>query len=567
MTRDATPEYVKGDFEDAKYDHLGFRTSMFRRDGEFQMDTMDPNWALMRAKEPQRPMPPPGVRRYQVKRLVGSHWMQECLYQDGVGAYHRLPVLYHIAEKRWIHNHGAFLAPESPDFWAKCRGVVWNETCLFCHNTRPVKNPQRDARGRTISYESSVNELGISCEACHGPGGDHVRLNQDPARRYSIRLTERGDPSIVHPARLPPARRDEICARCHGATVPRPEAWDRVRVNDPFIAGQELSRFNTLFHSEAERDYLLANKPEGPKPIKPASNDGRFWGDGTPLTTALEYNGMAMSACYENGRGKLSCLSCHQGHPHDPNFMLKPGMQSNEACYQCHQEYRAKLTEHTHHPADSSGSLCYNCHMPHQVFSLLATHRSHRIQRLSVADSRGTGKPHACNLCHLDKSLGWTQKELVAWSGGRTQAMTLTEEEAKWSSAVLHLMTSDARTRAIVAGAFAQQSALQASGAEWTGEFLATVLEHERYPAVRYLAHRGMRAAYGDEAVRGYDYLAGPPTRKQQLEQLRRDVFAAPIPAGRSYPYLPLTPQHRLDGAVIQQMLQKRHDPDVTINE
>ena len=52
-----------------------------------------------------------------------------------------------------------------------------------------------------------------------------------------------------------------------------------------------------------------------------------------PLTTALEYNGMAQSACYQNGNGKLSCLSCHTMHTADPNFLLKAGMQSNEACF------------------------------------------------------------------------------------------------------------------------------------------------------------------------------------------------------------------------------------------
>jgi hypothetical protein len=55
----------------------------------------------------------------------------------------------------------------------------------------------------------------------------------------------------------------------------------------------------------------------------------------------------------------------------------------------------------------------YNCHMPHVVYSLLATHRSHRIEAPSVAATATTGKPHACNLCHLDKPLGWTQAQLA----------------------------------------------------------------------------------------------------------------------------------------------------------
>src|SRR5262249_40863253 len=149
---------------------------------------------------------------------------------------------------------------------------------------------------------------------------------------------------------------------------------------------------------------------------------------------------MALSACYQNGRGSLSCLSCHSMHTDDPNFLLKPKMQTNEACYQCHDEYRTRLVEHTHHAADSPGSLCYNCHMPHQVYSLLTTHRSHRIQIPDVKDSLGTGKPNACNLCHLDRSLGWTQAQLQGWSGRqRDLRQTLSEDEQKLSSALLLL--------------------------------------------------------------------------------------------------------------------------------
>src|SRR5207248_4341004 len=116
-----------------------------------------------------------------------------------------------------------------------------------------------------------------------------------------------------------------------------------------FSAGQDLLRFNHYFHSEAQRRELRGLRVQGPEPA-----DGRFWGDGTPLTTALEYNGMALSACYENGHGTLSCLSCHQMHGEKPEFLLKPGMSSNEACLQCHGEYRDRLTEHTKHAGDSA---------------------------------------------------------------------------------------------------------------------------------------------------------------------------------------------------------------------
>src|SRR5262249_53976168 len=158
------------------------------------------------------------------------------------------------------------------------------------------------------------------------------------------------------------------------AIIPRREAWDLTTVADPYRAGQDLRRFYSFFWSEAEQALLAKGEDPATSRRKPAADDGRFWGDGTPLTTALGDTGMALSARDAGGRGRLSCLSCHEGHPKEPNSMLRPRMDTNEACYRCHDGYRDRLAEHTHHPAGSPGSLCYNCHMPYQVYSLLTTH-------------------------------------------------------------------------------------------------------------------------------------------------------------------------------------------------
>ncbi len=565
MTREATPEFVKGDFGSVQYDYQGLPTRFLREGDLYFMEAVTPPWAQLRARaaEASANLPPPRFERFRVDRLVGSHWLQECLHRDASGCYHRLPVLYHLGEHRWVHSNGAFLAPDSWDFWDKCRGANWNESCLYCHNTGPSKNPVRGVRGETLGYQSEVVELGIACEACHGPGAEHIRLNQDPARRQALHQSGEPDASIAHPERLPMPRRDDICARCHGALVPKAEMWNPVTCKDPFLPGQELTRYNFFFWSEAQQLALV--KRRSAERRKPAPTDGRFWGDGTPLTTALEYNGMALSACYQDGHGKLSCLSCHTGHPDEPNFLLKPGMQTNEACFQCHGEYRSRVAEHTHHAADSPGSLCVSCHMPRQVYSLMTTHRSHRIQVPEVADSLDTGKPHACNLCHLDKSLGWTRDQLARWPGKRKDHRSLTADEEALASSVLVLTRGDARSRAIMAGAFSDPAAQKASGTDWYGSFLTRLMEQERYPVVRYLAHRGLRSVHGEEAAGPYDFLALPNVGAAQLAVLRARYDALPL--GRPVPGLPLTRERLPDEAVLRRLFKDRYDPDLTINE
>jgi predicted CXXCH cytochrome family protein len=563
MTREATPEYVKGDFQDAVHEYRGVVSRMTRTGDTFEMHTADPAWAAEAAKGASGK--PVAHATFKVDRLVGSHWLQECLHRQANGRYIRLPVLYHIGEKRWIHTNGAFLAPDTEDFWEKCRSTAWNETCLFCHNTGPKKNPVRGARGQPTGYASEVAELGISCEACHGPGGEHVERNQNPAHRFDIQLSGSGDASIVNPLRLTVQRRDEICGRCHGALVPKAEMWDAATVRDPFIPGFDLNRFNTVFSSEIEQRTLARGDPRPSPPPKPGPTDGRFWGDGTPLTTALEYNAMTLSACYQQAKGNLSCLSCHEMHGQDPNHMLKPGMRTNEACYQCHSTYRETLVEHTNHPADSAGSLCYNCHMPHQVYSLMATHRSHRIENPTLAGSLDTGKPHACNLCHLDKSLGWTRDQLARWpTAAKRPARALTPDEDKVAASILWLAEGDARTRVVVAGALVNPDAQAAAGTDWYGAFLTRLLEHERYPAVRYLGHKALKSVHGEAGAGPFDFLARDADRTLQLRTLRDRYDRLPF---RRSQFLPLDADGRPDAAVLRRLLDRRTDPDLTINE
>ena len=175
-----------------------------------------------------------------------------------------------------------------------------------------------------------------------------------------------------------------------------------------------------------------------------------------------------------------------------------------------------------------------------------------------------TGKPHACNLCHLDKSLGWTQEHLVQWYDAKPEP--LSEEERTIASSVLHLAEGDARTRAVVAGAFAWPAAQAASGRDWPAPILTRTLAVERYQAVRYLMHKALRSLHGPLAD-PYHYQASPAERERQLHALKQALPAnVRLDPGR-YPYLPLTPAGQWDDDRFDRRLATRHDPDVYVNE
>ena len=227
-----------------------------------------------------------------------------------------------------------------------------------------------------------------------------------------------------------------------------------------------------------------------------------FWADGTIRVSGREYNGLLESGCYQ--RGDLSCLSCHAMHASDPDDQLGAGMDSDHACLQCHTAYERDIQAHTHHRPDSVGSRCYNCHMPHTTFGLLRAMRSHRIDSPSATTSATTGRPNACNLCHLDKSLQWAAGYLSAWYDA--PAVELSPQAQSIAAALLWLLQGDAVQRAVTAWAMGWEPAWQASGKDWQARFLAELLI-DPYAAVRFNAHRTLKQLPGYTDL-NYDYIA-----------------------------------------------------------
>jgi len=194
---------------------------------------------------------------------------------------------------------------------------------------------------------------------------------------------------------------------------------------------------------------------------------------------------------------------------------LGAGMDGNGACLQCHDTYRTNLTAHTKHSADSSGSSCYNCHMPYTTYGLLKTIRSHTISNPSATETVDAGRPNACNLCHLDKTLEWTADALNRWYG--IEKPTLAEDDRTIAASVLWTLRGDAGQRAIAAQAMGWAPAQQASGAAWMPPHLATLLD-DPYDAVRFIAIRSLRTLPGFADFQ-YNFVA--PAQDRRQAQLR----------------------------------------------
>jgi hypothetical protein len=203
---------------------------------------------------------------------------------------------------------------------------------------------------------------------------------------------------------------------------------------------------------------------------------------------------------------------------------VAPAMEGNQACLQCHAPIAADVPAHTRHQAQSTGSSCYNCHMPYTTYGLLRALRSHQISSPTVAASVDTGRPNACNACHLDKTLAWTSEYLERWY--RTPPVPLNEDERTVAASLLWLLRGDAGQRALAAWSMGWPPAQSASGTVWMAAPLAMLL-NDPYDAVRFIASRSLQSLPGFGGFQ-YDFLAQPAERTaatlRALEQSARTL-------------------------------------------
>ena len=490
----------------------------------------------------------------RVTMTTGSHHLQVYWTADANGnLQHPFPFGWLIADQKWVPVQDTFLRDPhlaAPD-------AKWNNVCIKCHAV--AGRPGIDARTRTVNTETA--ELGISCEACHGPAKAHIAHYQNPANRYATHLGNKPAHAILNPGSetLDHRLSAQACGQCHSYQyTPNPLDWLK---NGPrFLPGNELNANTTVVHAST----FIANgkQPDGhPHPGGEWLGD-RFWPDGMVRVTGREYNGLLDTACFQ--RGKMSCLSCHSMHGYlDNNDQLAPRMETNEACLKCHDDFRDNLTAHTHHAADSTGSLCYNCHMPHTTYGLLSGIRSHQIDSPSVEAHLKTGRPNACNLCHLNQTLEWSSSHLTKWYDHRQPKL---DNDDKAISAMLKiLLKGDAGQRAIAAWNMGWEPARKASGGNWQAPWLIRTM-NDPYAAVRYIAHKALMA---DPAFAGtpFDYTAPLAKRATQIDAISERRADAGLLGQAPHAQLLLDAQGKPLEDVADRLTRQRDNRPITLQE
>lgn len=504
MTQAASPTSIVADWAGAP---AGARVRLERRGDEFWAELPDPEARLAALETSGPAAPAPRVWR-RVVMTTGSHHMQVYwVASSGDRRLHALPLAWLIAEARWVPVESTLLRPAQGEVI-----YTWNRACVPCHAVAGQPRIGEEA------VDTRVAELGIACEACHGPGAAHAERWRSPLARYLQHLGEEADPTIVQPARLDHRRSSELCGQCHSVSAFVDEAAWLAR-GDEFRPGEELAAKRRVVRHplRATQPWIDALLDEDPEYLA-----GRMWPDGHVRVTGREYTALLETPCHE--RGELSCLSCHQLHGAPPDDQLAPAGRGDEACAACHPDPQAPA--HARHP--SGAASCYDCHMPRTTYGLLKAVRSHVVDSPDAATALTTGRPDACSLCHVDRPLAWTAARLAEWTG--RSAPVLPEEHRRVAASLVWALRGDAGQRALAADALGRPEALRVAGAGWQAPVLAHLLR-DPYDAVRQIAARSLRTLPGLEEVE-LDPLAPSAAREGMIERVRAAWRAqAPDPA------------------------------------
>ncbi|MDG4596010.1 MAG: tetratricopeptide repeat protein [Candidatus Contendobacter sp.] len=396
---------VLGDFNDVPFTYAGVTSTFFRRDGKFMVRTDGPDGKL---------------QDYEIAYTFGVYPLQQYLIGFPDGRYQALGIAWDSRAKeqggqRWFHLYpDQNLTARDPLHWTGYQ-QNWNYMCAECHSTNLRKN--YDAKLKR--FHTTWSEINVSCEACHGPGADHlawarqegdwqklnrtkglaIALDERRGLRFQIReLAMQGlnlatatlNPQLGvllnaqpttggAPSGTPRSsgRELELCARCHSR---RGQFWE------DYVFGQPLL--------DTHRLALLT--PD------------LYYPDGQMKDEVFNHGSFLQSKMFAKG---VSCGDCHE--PHSGKLRAA----GNQVCAQCHLATKYESPRHHFHSAGSKGADCVACHAPTTTYMIVDPRHDHgfRIPRPDLTVKLNI--PNACNRCHQDKSAQWAAEQVRQWYG------------------------------------------------------------------------------------------------------------------------------------------------------
>ncbi|MHB8946132.1 MAG: ammonia-forming cytochrome c nitrite reductase subunit c552 [Bacillota bacterium] len=272
--------------------------------------------------------------------VAGQMTTQRYLEKRG-DEYWYLPAAWNIESKTWSN-----LTPSK-----------WSGACTGCH---------------VVGYSAKTKtwfENGVTCEACHGPGAEHVALRDKNAIKYSVG--------------------DDMCSRCHSGQV----------------TALEKTGHATFFKTMVEGTAYY-----GDSCIKCHSATvivAKYNGETAPKLADFK------TGALKNDRTGITCVVCHDPHKRSNEAQLRNSVETT--CTVCHTSDKGGATypagSAVHHPTkemfDGVGAIdvptmpapkviaCADCHMAGGSHAFVPG-----TPTVTVATKHGPVEENPCAECH-----------------------------------------------------------------------------------------------------------------------------------------------------------------------
>jgi len=354
---EADEESVRADFENSEFQDGEYTYRFFREGEEYKVEAPGPDGQM---------------QIYDISYTFGWEPLQQYLIDFGKGKMQALQIAWDTEENRWFS-----LRPEEepePGDWLHWTGASmnWNTMCADCHST----NLQENYIAEADSFHTTWSVIDVSCEACHGPGGEHVDFVSSPEGQEASKERIRSD--LLNGRFTSQMTEINTCAPCHSL---------RQKLTDEYVHGDE---------------YLDHFDPTLPHP-------DNYFADGQIQGEVYVYGSFLQSKMFAEG---VQCTDCHNPH----TLQLKQPLTNNTLCMTCH-EPRYNTPEHHFHEANTEASQCINCHMTGRTYMGNDYRRDHSFRVPRPDQSAQFGTPNACNDCHTDQSAEWSASAIEDWYG------------------------------------------------------------------------------------------------------------------------------------------------------
>lgn len=338
----ANRETILAGFKGEKFTSQGVTSKFYSKGDDFFVNTEGPDGKY---------------HEYKIIYTFGITPLQQYIVEFPDGRFQCLRTAWDTEKNKWLDLYPDFKVVHSEWLHWSRGGLNWNTMCSDCHSTNVRKNYKEESNG----YNTEFALINVSCEACHGPGKQHV----DEATKLGDDYKASGSMQMI-PGTQPKELVDQ-CARCH---------MRREQISELFnFEGTMLDHYYPQLITE--RLYYI---------------------DGQILDEDYVYGSFVQSKMYMND---VTCTDCHNPHSLELKF------DGNKLCAQCHVPDLYDTPKHHFHEVGSESGQCINCHMTGRFYMGNDFRRDHsfRIPRPDLSLKYGT--PNACTQCHDDKDDEW----------------------------------------------------------------------------------------------------------------------------------------------------------------